>query len=593
MKKTALLILATSTALVAQNSFPLPASASSTTHVENTAPFVVPLRMTQTLVTNRNTLMAQGLPTSLINWDMIALDPSSRYVFVPCENFGGGGGVFRYDTQTGVATVIWHGNNAGVNNRNSNPATFNASTDETAANDPCSWTPWGTIVFGEEATGGRFFECTNPLSPNGPFNIVWHAKIPAVSQEGMRFDAQGNLYFIDEDNSGSIYKYVPVVAGDLSSGQTFVLSIDGYAAHPNAVPAENFNSTSNRLTTRVGPATWVPMTDVNGNQTTTVNPFTFVTAPSGRAAADEVVGTPFGRPEDMDIGRLANGNEVIYVALTSENRVISIELLTGTSCIVRDFVNYDTINLATGMDVNPAQQDPFTNPGGGTVLNNPDNIAIDAWGGVYVIEDSNPGDVWKCIDADGDGVAESLGLFITLGVGGSEPTGMIFDPNHPYRFLCCVQHPSSGNEAIWAFETRPYAGSNQDLDLLTGISAMPRTGPGEFVKSAYPLDIVNIQVKSTDNTYTGRPFAVLLQAFGTGSGTVPFLPPLWMSPYYPIVSLVGGPAGNFTAVLPFGGSNTAVQVPAFLSGISVMTQGVVVDQQGRLVLTDGHEVVLR
>ena len=36
-----------------------------------------------------------------------------------------------------------------------------------------------------------------------------------------------------------------------------------------------------------------------------------------------------------------------------------------------------------------------------------------------------------------------------------------------------------------------------------------------------------------------------------------------------------------------------MQVPSFLSGISVMTQGIVVAQNGALVLTDGHEIVLR
>ena len=225
-----ILCLGLAASLAAQDAFPLPASATSTTATQDTAPFVVPLRMKQTRVTDRFTLQAAGLGATLNNWDMIALDPSSRYVFVPCENFGAGGGVFRYDTQTNTHVEIWRGNGTGAANRNANPATFDATTDETVANDPCTWTPWNTIIFGEEATGGRFFECTNPLSPTGPFNIVWHSKVPSVAQEGMRFDAAGNLYFIDESNSGSIYKYVPATPGDLSQGQTFVLSVDAYAA---------------------------------------------------------------------------------------------------------------------------------------------------------------------------------------------------------------------------------------------------------------------------------------------------------------------------------------------------------------------------
>jgi len=336
MTKLTLLCIAVATAsLAAQNPFPLPASAGSTTATQDTAPFVIPTRMTQTRLTDRTTLMGQGLPSTLINWDMVAFDSSSRYIFVPCENFGAGGGLFRYDTQTRTHVTIWHGDSAG---RNPDPSTFNPATDDTVANDPCTWTPWNTIIFGEEATGGRFFECTNPLSPTGPFNIVWHTKIPGLSHEGMRFDANGNLYIIDEDNSGCIYKFVPTVPGDLSNGQTFVLSVDAYAASPNAAPNESWNSTTNRLNTRTGQATWVAMTDANGVALTTTNPFVWVTAASGRAAADELVGTPYGRPEDLDIKTLANGRQAIFVATTSENTVYSIELVSSTTAMVRTFV---------------------------------------------------------------------------------------------------------------------------------------------------------------------------------------------------------------------------------------------------------------
>jgi hypothetical protein len=585
-------MLAGAATLAAQNAFPLPASATSTTATQDTAPFVVPARVKQTRVTDRFTLQAAGLGATLNNWDMVEIDSTSRYAFVPCENFSAGGGLFRYDMQTNTHVEIWRGTAAGAANRNANPATFDPATDETVANDPCSWTPWNTIIFGEEATGGRLFECTNPLSPTGPFQILWLSKIPAVSQEGMRFDDAGNLYFIDEDNSGCIYKFVPVAPGDLSDGQTFVLSIDSYATDPNAVPSESFSSTSNRLTTRVGQATWVPLTGPNGAQITPTNPFVYVTANSGRIASDEVFGTPFGRPEDLDVNRLANGNQCLYVALTSENRVLSIELQTATTCLVRDFANYDTINLATGADVNPAQSTPFQSAGPGTVLNNPDNIAVDAFGGVYICEDANPGDIWKAIDTNRDGVAEAIGIFVTLGVSGSEPTGIVFDRNDPYRFLCCVQHPTNGNDALWSFDTRPYDGSDQGLDISTGVNALPTRGPGEFVRVAQGFDTFVVKVDSPSGNYFSDPFAVLIQPFATSLGQPAFLPPLWMSPFGPTWVLVGGLVGQFPSVLPFGGSSTAIVVPPGLLGLSIMVQGVVVEA-GALVLSDGVEVILK
>lgn len=590
---TSLCLLVAASSLAAQNPFPLPASAGSTTATENTAPFVAPLRMTQTLVTNRNTLLGQGLAPTLNNWDMIAIDPSSRFVFVPCENFAQGAGLFRYDTQTGSFATLLLGNGTGNAGRTANPVGWNPATDEFTSMDPSTWTPWGSVIVGEETTGGRMFEVLNPLAPTGPFQVRWISSIPGVSHEGMRFDANGALYFIDEENSGSIYKFVPTVAGNLTAGQTFVLRVDGYATDPNARPGEAWNSTSNRLTTRTGQATWVAMTDANGVALTTANPFVWVTATGGRTAADELVGTPYGRPEDIDLKTLANGRQAVFVATTSENTVYSIELVSSSTAIVRTFVNFNSINLFTGADVNPLQNDPYTSPGSGTALQNPDNIAIDAFGSVYVIEDNNPGDIWKCVDADNDGVAEGLGLFITLGVGGSEPSGMIFDPNDPYRFYCCIQHPSTGNDAVWSFRTRPYAGSNGDLVLKTGVDAAGRTGPGEFVKSASAGNVVGFETSSPNGTLSARPFALLLQPVGTASGTAPYLPPLWMSPFLPIIPLVGGPAGQFTTVLPWAGSSVAVQVPGFLGGLSVIAQSIGVAANGSLVCSDAHEIVLR
>lgn len=582
--------LAAAASLAAQTAFPLPASASSTTATENTAPFVAPFRMTQTKVIDRNTLMQAGLPASMVNFDMSTFDTTGRYIFTPAEVSSRGGGVFRYDTQTGMVAVLAHGNNTGV--RTADPIGWSAANDDFARCDPCTLTPWNTILWGEETTGGRLFEILNPLSPTGPFQVVWRTSIPAVAHEGVRLDSHGNLYFVDEDNSGCIYKFVPTTPGDLSAGQSFVLSVDAYATDPNAAPNESWNSTANRLTNRFGPAHWVPMTDAAGTPLTTTNPFVYVTANSGRIAADELLGTPYGRPEDLDFNRLANGNECLYVAITSETRVISIELTGADTATVREFVNFDTINLATGSDVNPAQNDPYAGTGSGTVLSNPDNIAVDHWGNVYVIEDDEPGDVWKCVDADKDGVAEAMGLFITLGVGGAEPTGLIFDPVDPYRFIVNVQHPSSGNDATWSFRTRPYAGSNQDLALRTGTNTTPTTGPGEFVKTAQPWDVVGIQLDSPNGGLYGVPFAVLLQGFATGPGAVPFLPPLWINPRLPILTVTGGPTGQFLTVLPHGGFAVGMLVPPGLAGLSVMVQGIGVSH-GMLVLSDAHEVVLK
>ena len=58
----------------------------------------------------------------------------------------------------------------------------------------------------------------------------------------------------------------------------------------------------------------------------------------GRFAADELGATPFGRPEDLEIGVLANGKEVLHLATTSEQKVYSFELVNDMDVITREFL---------------------------------------------------------------------------------------------------------------------------------------------------------------------------------------------------------------------------------------------------------------
>jgi hypothetical protein len=113
-------------------------------------------------------------------------------------------------------------------------------------------------------------------------------------------------------------------------------------------------------------------------------------------------------------------------------------MLNGDTAQVHVFADRSTMDIATGEPV-------------GSVFNNPDNMAIDADGNIYIIEDQGPSnsDIWQAIDTDGDAVADYVGRWLTQGVTGSEPSGLIFDPNNPERAILCVQHPESGNDALW------------------------------------------------------------------------------------------------------------------------------------------------
>lgn len=403
---------------------------------------------------------AAGAGTSASMFDMLACNPTGTHLFIPHES-PSGAGVTRYDIYANFSELIFAGDNSG-----------NWVSDY-AAFDPCRWTPNGTLFLAEEWSGeGRVMEVLNPMADPQDIQVRELDSIANVAHEGINFSNRykNTIYYIDEWNSGSIYKFVMRRRGDYTTGQTFVLSVDKFLSS-GGVPEDNWNEQANGVI-REGRASWIPLTDRNGN------PLPGITDPfrngptndprsnndtrGGRVAADDAGATPFGRPEDMVVSRLRNGREVLYVTVTSETAVLAIEILGtrggsagrqgGGRAIVR--------HLASGNTPTNLGHAPTTG-----ALNSPDNLAMDALGNIYIIEDApngSPvgGDVWLARDRNNDGVAESLDHFLSLRVNGSEATGMIFNPAVPTEFHICVQHPSSTDlgavadgfgDAVWTF----------------------------------------------------------------------------------------------------------------------------------------------
>lgn len=231
----------------------------------------------------------------------------------------------------------------------------------------------------------------------------------------------------------------PTVAGDLILGKVEVMRVAGFAGDPSFAPTGQAG--------RTGAGEWIEIVNKDGNATTTANPFDFTTR-GGRAAADEVGATPFGRPEDLEIATLANGKEAIFMATTSENIVWSIELdADGNEGVnVTEFVNSLVTLSSQSSPVGVGAADPFYG------MDDVDNLAFEVGPNgeiqLFIVEDENPSDIWVATDANGDGVAEIVDLFASLGVPGSEATGFIVDPRGGY--LVNVQHPSSANDALWS-----------------------------------------------------------------------------------------------------------------------------------------------
>ena len=182
-----------------------------------------------------------------------------------------------------------------------------------------------------------------------------------------------------------------------------------------------------------GQATWVALTNADGDPLPGAV-IVYGDEVDGRATPNlpAFLGTDFDRPEDLEIKTLRNGKQQLYVATTTNNKVFSIDL---DRMEVRLFAGRDTTDLATGSTV-------------GSEFTSPDNLAIDADGNLYIIEDQPGGieDTWFAVDEDNDGVAETIGKWASMRTEGAEATGLYFDPFHPHIAYINVQHPDSGED---------------------------------------------------------------------------------------------------------------------------------------------------
>jgi secreted PhoX family phosphatase len=242
------------------------------------------------------------------------------------------------------------------------------------------------------------------------------------------------MYFIDELNGGNIYKYTSIFP--LWAVKLFAL--DYFAFGRTSVLRVGDGNTPNAT----GTYNWIPFTNAAGDAlpgALTITDVRGVTSVDARNTTNlaPFKGTDYQRPEDMQIKRLSNGIEYLYVATTTTHEVYVLNLRANRISV---FASRNTIDLATGLPV-------------GDALANPDNVAMDREGNIYIVEDRSGGvddDVWFANDRNHDGdlndPGEGIARWASNGTVGSEFTGLYFDPFNKSRAWVNIQHPTSGND---------------------------------------------------------------------------------------------------------------------------------------------------
>ncbi len=304
--------------------------------------------------------------------------------------------------------------------------------------DGLLWTPWQTLLFAEEvgsstrpdpdapqATSGLLYEVKLvSRDPTTMESVTVRPLLGALAHEGIETDAEGNVYVIDEDRRGSIYKFVPESYGDLSSGQLYALKVDNGA--------------------KTGPAQWVAL-DMSQVQI------------NARVAAQAAGATEFCRPEDIE--RIGS---ILYAALTCED-VDNAANINGAGAILAIELGKQAAAhyvVAPGKNA-PVEMQPSATTPGMTGFKSPDNLADGPDGKLWIVEDNAFSDIWvydpNSSDANKDGYRDGVHLFASLKDKPAEGTGIYFGKD-PRTLWVNVQHSGTGNDKTIAITNRKHPG---------------------------------------------------------------------------------------------------------------------------------------
>lgn len=275
-------------------------------------------------------------------------------------------------------------------------------------------TSWGTVVTSEES-GSSADE-----NEDGYHDIGWQVEIDPATGEVMDYDGDGTpekLYALgnfshenfvsSEDGSvayegadmgtnGYVYKFIPETPKKLNKGKLYVLKLN------------------NEDLTLADAGSWVQVpnsTPEECNNTT--------------ALAESLGATNFNGVEDVEIGP----DGFIYFTAKGTDRVYRFKEGNNVTEVAEYNIHIDNV----AVDLNPLYP---------TTFENPDNLAFDADGFLYIMQDGGDNFIWV---TSPEHTTENPDIRIFANTpSGSESTGMTFSPDGRFMFVS-IQHPNAWN----------------------------------------------------------------------------------------------------------------------------------------------------
>jgi hypothetical protein len=394
--------------------------------------------------------LAKGLKATVVTTQGPAIDDQSSlwpndenptYLITCNEGGTSTPGLVRIELATGTVSTIVTG---------------------TTSCDPTRRTPWGTILFGEEAgggpSGGRMYELIDPLHTTGvtldrttgvfsggvgAANLVTRTALGRASYEGIDILKDGTTY-LDFDDSG----LGPKNGGPGDFFVKFIPDNPRHGSQPITDLSQSPYASGEVYGLRVGLST-------NYGQGREFGLAQWLLLPHSSDPDVENLGlaagvTGYYRLEDSDLDpiALAKGNVRYCTPSTGDE---TNHLYGETVCVTDGTVKQAEANTAT-----PEVQ-PFQIGGTSQGINMPDNIAFQPGSGNAVLhedaettfETPHNSDLWDCLPdgPDQDLLTDGCVRIATLNDLTAEWTGGIFDATGTH-FYVSIQHNISGQATI-------------------------------------------------------------------------------------------------------------------------------------------------